>query len=95
MTTPRNEPPPISWDDLLAAISPQPPSPSERLRNALAAIAELQAAGQISAADAETLANAVIAARINGEITAMVSDYFAPDHRRRPHDAYDPVFSLL
>lgn len=87
--------PPISWDDLLAAISPQPPSPAERLRNALTAIAELQAAGHISAADAETLTKAVIAARINGEITAMVSDYFAPDHRRRPNDAYDHGFSLL
>ena len=87
--------PPISWDDLLAAISPQPPSPAERLRNALTAIAELQGAGHISAADAETLTKAVIAARINGEITAMVSDYFAPDHRRRPNDAYDHGFSLL
>ena len=87
--------PPISWDDLLAAISPQPPSPAERLRNALTTIAELQAAGHISAADAETLTKAVIAARINGEITAMVSDYFAPDHRRRPNDAYDHGFSLL
>ena len=87
--------PPLSWDDLLAAISPQPPSPAERLRNALTAIAELQAAGHISASDAETLTKAVIAARINGEITAMVSDYFAPDHRRRPNDAYDHGFSLL
>ena len=87
--------PPLSWDDLLAAISPQPPSPAERLRNALTAIAELQAAGHISAADAETLTKAVIAARINGEITAMVSDYFSPDHRRRPNDAYDHGFSLL
>ena len=87
--------PPLSWDDLLAAISPQPPSPAERLRNALTTIAELQAAGHISAADAETLTKAVIAARINGEITAMVSDYFAPDHRRRPNDAYDHGFSLL
>ena len=87
--------PPLSWDDLLAAISPQPPSPAERLRNALTAIAELQAAGHISAADAETLTKAVIAARINGEITAMVSDYFAPDHRHRPNDAYDHGFSLL
>ena len=94
MTTTRNAPP-VSWDDLLAAISPQPPSPAERLRNALTAIAELQAAGHISAADAETLTKAVIAARINGEITAMVSDYFAPDHRRRPNDAYDHGFSLL
>ena len=87
--------PPLSWDDLLAAISPQPPSPAERLRNALTAIAELQAAGHISAADAETLTKAVIAARINGEITAMVSDYFAPYHRHRPNDAYDHGFSLL
>ena len=87
--------PPLSWDDLLAAISPQPPSPAERLRNALTTIAELQAAGHISAADAETLTKAVIAARINGEITAMVSEYFAPDHRRRPNDAYDHGFSLL
>ena len=94
MTTTRNAPP-ISWDDLLAAINPQPPSPAERLRNALTTIAELQAAGHISAADAETLTKAVIAARINGEITAMVSDYFAPDHRRRPNDAYDHGFSLL
>lgn len=94
MATTRNAPP-ISWDDLLAAISPQPPSPAERLRNALTTIAELQAAGHISAADAETLTKAVIAARINGEITAMVSDYFAPDHRRRPNDAYDHGFSLL
>ena len=87
--------PPLSWDDLLAAISPQPPSPADRLRNALTAIAELQAAGHISAADAETLTKAVIAARINGEITAMVSDYFAPDHRHRPNDAYDHGLSLL
>ena len=94
MTTTRNAPS-VSWDDLLAAISPQPPPPAERLRNALTAIAELQAAGHISAADAETLTKAVIAARINGEITAMVSDYFAPDHRRRPNDAYDHGLSLL
>ena len=82
-------------DDLLEAINPAPPTPEERVQRALAVIARLQQEGQITDADADAWVRAIIAARINGEFAAMVSDYFTPAKRRRADDARRRGFSLL
>ncbi len=82
----KNDPLPISWDDLLAAINPQPESPEMLYRRALAEVVQHWQKGSITDEQAEQLIKALVAANITRQANAMVNDFFSPGgfmaHRR-------------
>ena len=83
MATDRNEIPPVSWDDLLSAISPQRGFAGADLRRAVAAIAAAQQEGRITDKDAAELTRMLAAVAVSRQVNAMVSDFFTPDARGR------------
>ena len=73
----------ITYDDLLAAISPPSPTLDERIQRALALVDQYHREGQLSDADAEALAGVLLDASISAEIGEIVTDYFTPRNRQR------------
>ena len=82
MAITRNELPPVSWDDLLSAISPQRGFASADLRRTIEVITAAQQEGQITDKDAEELIKFLLATMISGRVNAMVGDFFMPDAQR-------------
>lgn len=83
MTIARNELPPVSWDDLLSAISPRRGLTNADLQRAVAAVAAAQQEGRITDKDAAELIKALAAVAMSGQVNAMVGDFFTPDTRGR------------
>lgn len=83
MTITRNELPPVSWDDLLSAISPQRGLTSADLQRAVAAIATAQQEGRITDKDAAELIKMLAAVAMSGQVNAIVGDFFTPDAQGR------------
>lgn len=83
MTTTRNEPPPISWDDLLAAISPRQGLAGADLQRAVTAITAAHQEGQITAAEAAEIIKVLIGIRMSAQVNTMVNDFFTPDAHGR------------
>ena len=83
MATDRNEIPPVSWDDLLSAISPQRGFANADLRRAVAAIAAAQQEGRITDKDAAELTRMLAAVAVSRQVNAMVGDFFTPDAHGR------------
>ena len=79
MTTTRNELPPVSWDDLLAAISPRRGLAGDDLRRVIEAIVAAQQGGQITEEEAEEIIKALLAVAMSGQVNALVNDFFTPD----------------
>lgn len=69
----------LSWDDLLAAINPQPPSPEILYRRALAEVVAQWQSGAITEKQADELAAMLISANITRQVREMVNDYFSPE----------------
>ena len=83
MTTTRNELPPVSWDELLSAISPQRGFANADLRRAIGAISTAQQEGRISDEQAEELIKMLAAVAVSGQVNALVGDFFTPDAHGR------------
>ena len=83
MTTTRNELPPVSWDDLLSAISPQRGLTNADLQRAITAVAAAQQEGRITDKDATELIKMLAAVAMNGQVNAIVGDFFTPDNQGR------------
>lgn len=83
MTIARNELPPVSWDDLLSAISPRRGLTNADLQRAVAAVAAAQQEGRITDKDAAELIKALAAVAMSGQVNAMVGDFFTPDTQGR------------
>ena len=83
MTTATNKLPPVSWDDLLSAISPQRGFTSADLQRAVTAVATAQQEGRITDEQAEEAIKMLAAVAISGQVNAMVSDFFTPDAQGR------------
>lgn len=82
MTTTRNELPPVSWDDLLSAISPQRGLNNDDLRRVIEVITAAQQEGHITAEEAAEIIRVLLAAAMSGQVNALVNDFFTPDARR-------------
>ena len=83
MAITRNELPPVSWDDLLSAISPQRGFTNADLRRAISAISTAQQEGRISDEQAEELIKMLAAVAVSGQVNALVGDFFTPDAHGR------------
>ncbi len=87
MTTARDVLPDLTWDDLLEAINPAPPSVEERLRRALVVIIKGWEEGQLTDAQASELIQAIVTAqekhRVNEMFSEIVDDFFTPRRRRK------------
>lgn len=83
MTTAVDVLPDLTWDDLLEAINPPPPSVEERLRRALVAIIKTWEEGHLTDAQASALIQAIATAYENRRVSEMVSDFFTPQRRRK------------
>ena len=87
MTTAKDVLPNLTWDDLLEAINPAPPSIEERLRRALVVIIKGWEEGQLTDAQAseliQTIATAYENRRINEMFSEIVDDFFTPQRRRK------------
>ena len=83
MATARNERLPVSWDDLVSAISPQRGFTSAELQRAVAAVATAQQAGRITDEQAEEVIKMLAAVAVSGQVNAMVGDFFTPDAQGR------------
>lgn len=83
MATIRNEQLPVSWDDLLAAISPRRGISNADLQRAVTAITAAQQEGQITAEEAAELIKVLLAAMLSGRVNTMVNEFFTPDARGR------------
>jgi len=83
MAITRNERPPVSWDDLLSAISPQRGFANTDLRRAIGAISTAQQEGSISDEQAEELIKMLAAVAVSGQVNALVGDFFTPDTHGR------------
>ena len=83
MATARNELPPVSWDDLRSAISPQQGFAGQDLQRAVSAIAAAQQEGRITDKDAAELIKMLAAVAVSRQVNAMVGDFFTPDARGR------------
>lgn len=79
MALTRNDRLELSWDDLLAAINPQPPSPETLYRQALAEVVVQWQSGAITEKQADELVAMLISANISRQVVEMVNDYFSPD----------------
>lgn len=77
----------LTWDDLLEAINPAPPSVEERLRRALVAIIKNWEEGRLTDAQASALIQAIATAyenrRVSKVVSEMVNDFFTPQRRRK------------
>lgn len=83
MTTTRNERLPLSWDDLLAAISPRRGLAGDDLRRAIAVVADAQREGQITAEEAAEIIKVLIGIGMSSQVNIMVNDFFTPDAHGR------------
>ena len=83
MATTNNDLPNWTWDDLLEAINPEPPTLDERIQRALAVVDHYHREGQLSDAEAEGLVGVLLDAGIAAEIGEIVTDYFTPHHQQR------------
>lgn len=87
MATARDELPNLTWDDLLEAINPAPPSIEERCRRALVVILKSWEAGELTDEQASGLIEVIVTAlekrRANEMFTEMVNDLFTPKRRRK------------
>ena len=83
MTTARNELPPVSWDDLLLAISPQRGIANTEVRRFIEAVTVAQQEGRITDEDVEELIKVMVAAAVSGRVNAIVGDFFTPDAHGR------------
>ena len=94
---------PVSWDDLLLAISPQRGFDNADLRRVIDAITTAQQEGHITDEDAEELLKVLLAAVVSGRVNAMVGDFFTPDARghlgarfgKRVFPSHSRRFSLI
>ena len=79
--------PDLTWDDLLDAINPAPPSVEERLRRALVATIKTWEEGRLTDAQASALIQAIATAhenrRVSKVVSEMVNDFFTPQRRRK------------
>ena len=86
MTTAKDVLPNLTWDDLLEAINPAPPSLEERLRRALVVIIKGWEEGQLTDAQASELIQAIVTAqekrRVNEMFSEIVDDFFTPRRRK-------------
>ena len=87
--------PPVSWDDLLAAIDPQPLSPEENLRHVVETCVQLHGEGQITDADFELLLREAIAHMIDHEVNGMVTSFLSPSRHRMRGEGFPGDFSFL
>ena len=83
MATTRDERHPVSWEDLLAAISPRRGLDRADLQKAITAIVAAQQEGQITDADAQELIKVLVGIAASGQFNVMVNDFFTPDARGR------------
>lgn len=83
MTAAKNEGAPLSWNDLMAAVSPRRGLAGDDLRRAIAAITAAQQHGQITAAEAAEIIQVLLAVATVGQMNAMVNDFFTPDSHGR------------
>lgn len=86
--------PPVSWDDLLSAIDPQPLSPEENLRRAIEICVQLRGEGQITDAEIELFLKEAIAHMIAHEVNGMVSRFFSPSRHRVRNEGFPGDFSF-
>lgn len=86
MALTRNDRLELSWDDLLAAINPQPPSPETLYRQALAEVVVQWQSGAITEKQADELVAVLISANISRQVGEMVHDYFSSDGFAGQHE---------
>ena len=68
----------LSWDDLMAAINPQPPSPETLYRRALSEVIAQWQRGTITEKQADELVAILVSANISRQVGEMINDYFSP-----------------
>ncbi len=95
MATTRNELRPVSWKDLLSAISPPKATPEELYELALDEITAAWQEGHLTDAEADGLIKELPSARMHYEIRGMIDDAFSPDIGRRIGNTPRRCFSLL
>lgn len=91
MTITRNELPPVSWDDLLSAISPRRGLTNADLQRAVTAIAAAQQEGRITDNDAAEFIKMLAAVAMSGQVNAIVGDFFTPSGHGRLGASYGNV----
>ena len=79
METTRNELPPVSWDDLLSAISPQLGFANADLRRAIGAVSTARQEGRITDEQAGELIKMLAAVAVSRQVNDLVGDFFTPD----------------
>ena len=89
------ERPPVSWDDVLAAINPPRQTPEEMYEGALDEITAAWREGQLTEAEADELIRALMGARVRYEIGKMIDYAFTPSTRRGSDSPARGGFSLL
>ena len=96
MATNSSERPPVSWDDVLAAINPPRQTPEEMYEGALDAIVLDWQAGYITEEEADNLIKELMTARMRYEAAKLVGAAFTPSNTdRRAGNAAPRRFSLL
>ena len=73
----------ITYDDLLAAISPRRGLAGDDLRRAIAAVSDAQQEGQITAEEAAEIIKVLVGIAMSSQVNIMVNDFFTPDARGR------------
>ena len=73
----------LTYDDLLAAISPRRGVTGAELQRAIAAVVAVQQEGEITAQEAAEIIKVMFALAMSGQVNAIVNDFFTPDARGR------------
>lgn len=71
----------LTYDDLLAAISPRRTISNAELQRAIAAVVAVQQDGQITAQEAAAIIKVMFAMAMSGQVNAIVNDFFTPGAR--------------
>ncbi len=95
MAATRDEHPPVSWEDLLAAISPPEATAEENLRHIIEVGASLHQEGYITNEEMEDLIKIALAVAINDEVNAVVTDFFSPGSRGNYRSGFNDRISLI
>ena len=95
MASTRDERPPVSWADLLAAINPPKKTPEELYERALDGIIAAWQEGKLTDAEADELVQELISARIHYEMRGIINDALSPDMGRLAGSDRRRRFSLI
>ena len=71
----------LTYDDLLAAISPRRTLAGADLKRAIDAVVAVQQEGKITAEEAAEIIKVLLAVAVGGQVNAIVSDFFTPGAR--------------